>query len=436
LLPLVAIVGRPNVGKSTLFNRLTERRDAIVDDQAGITRDRVYGTANWNGRDFNVVDTGGYVPDSKDHFESAIREQVEIALEEADALLYVVDVNAGITDLDASMADILRRYDKPVLVVVNKADDQQRRWMTAEFYGLGLERIFPVSSVNGTGTGELLDELVTVLPPETEEETSPDEISIAFIGRQNVGKSSLTNMLLGKRRAVVSDVPGTTRDAIDSVLEYQGHTLRLVDTAGLRRKARIKENIEFYSVLRTERAIQRCDVCVLLVDSSVGVHTQDVKVLEIGERMKKGLVVAVNKWDLIEEKETNTARDMEREMRESLKTYAYVPFLFISALTGKRVERVLESAINVSDERARRVPTAQLNEVVEKAVARHVPPAYRGNMVRIKYATQARVDPPVISFFCNHPQGIKDAYRRYLEKQIRKHFGFEGVPLTLVFKAK
>jgi len=434
LLPLVAIVGRPNVGKSTLFNRLTERRDAIVDDQAGITRDRVYGTANWNGRDFNVVDTGGYVAMSTDYFEAAIREQVDIALEEADALLYVVDVNTGITDLDERMASILRRFDKPVLVVANKADDEQRRWMTAEFYGLGLEKIFPVSAINGTGTGELLDELVELLPPATEE-IETDEISIALIGRQNVGKSSLTNKLVGKQRAIVSDVAGTTRDALDSVLEYQGETLRIVDTAGLRRKTKIKENVEFYSVLRTERAIQRCDVCVLLVDATIGVHTQDVKVLEVASRMKKGLVLAVNKWDLIE-KDTNTARDMERQMREKLRTYEWVPFLFISALTGKRAEKVLDAAVAVSKERAKRVATSQLNEVVEKAVGQHFPPAYRGNPIRIKYATQVREDPPVISFFCNHPQGIKDAYRRYLEKQIRESFGFEGVPLTLVFKAK
>ena len=435
MLPLVAIVGRPNVGKSTLFNRLTERRDAIVDDKSGITRDRVYGTANWNGRDFNVVDTGGYVPDSSDHFEAAIREQVDIALEEADALLYVVDVTTGITDLDGRMAAVLRRYDKPVLVVANKADDEQRRWMTAEFYGLGLEHVFPVSSINGSGTGELLDELVSLLPPPDGVEKEDEEISVAFIGRQNVGKSSLTNKLLGKERAIVSDVAGTTRDALDSVFEYQGHTMRLVDTAGLRRKTKIKENVEFYSVLRTERAIQRCDVCVLLIDATEGLHTQDIKVLEVGERMKKGLVLAVNKWDLIE-KETNTARDMERAIREKLRTYPYVPILFISALTGQRAERVLDASIQVSQERAKRIPTPRLNEIVEKAVAHHTPPAYRGNPVRIKYATQAREDPPVISFFCNHPQGIKDAHSRYLEKQIREEFGFVGVPLTLVFKSK
>lgn len=435
MLPLVAIVGRPNVGKSTLFNRLTERRDAIVDDQAGITRDRVYGTANWNGRDFNVVDTGGYVPESNDRFEAAIREQVDIALMESDALLYVVDVQTGITDLDASLAAILRKYKKPVLIVANKSDDEQRRWMASEFYGLGLGHVFAVSAANGSGTGDLLDELVKVLPPPDSTEQGNEELSIAFIGRQNVGKSSLTNKLLRAERSIVSEIAGTTRDALDSFLDYEGRSLRIVDTAGLRRKTKITENVEFYSVLRTERAIQRCDVCVLLVDATVGVHTQDVKVLEVGERMKKGLVIAVNKWDLIE-KDTNTARDMEREMREKLKTYSYVPFLFISALTGKRIERVLDAAVKVADERAKRVATSQLNEVVEKAVAAHHPPAYRGNPVKIKYAAQVREDPPVFSFFCNHPKGIKDAYRRFLEKQIREAFGFEGVPLTLVFKAK
>ncbi len=434
-LPLVAIVGRPNVGKSTLFNRLTERRDAIVDDQSGITRDRVYGTANWNGRDFSVIDTGGYVPASSEHFEVAIREQAEIALEEADLILYVVDVSTGVTDLDERIARILRKVDKPTLVVANKSDDVEKSWGASEFYSLGIKDVFAASAANGTGTGDLLDELVKQLPEMEEIETDENEISIAFIGRPNVGKSSLANKLLGRRRSIVSEIPGTTRDAVDSVLEFEAKTLRLVDTAGLRRKSKIRENVEFYSLLRTELAIQRSDVCVLLIDAEFGMESQDIKVLDLASRMKKGLVVAVNKWDLIE-KETNTARDFERGLREKLKTLDYVPVLFISALTGKKAERVLSTSIEVAAERARRIPTSDLNELLDRLTVQTPPPSFRGNPVKIKYATQVRIDPPVISFFCNHPQGVKDSYRRYLENNLRKTFGFVGVPLTLVFKEK
>jgi len=428
-------VGRPNVGKSTLFNRLTERRDAIVDDRSGITRDRVYGTANWNGRDFSVIDTGGYVPESSEHFEVAIREQAEIALEEADLLLYVVDVSTGVTDLDEAIARILRKVDKPTLVVANKSDDVEKGWGASEFYSLGLKEVFAVSAANGTGTGELLDELVRQLPEVETIESAEDEIAIAFIGRPNVGKSSLANLLLGKPRFIVSEIPGTTRDAVDSILEFEGKTLRLVDTAGLRRKSKIKENVEFYSLLRTELAIQRSDVCVLLIDARDGMESQDIKVLDVAAGMKKALVLAVNKWDLIE-KETNTARDFERDLRETLKTLDYVPVLFISALTGKKAERVLSVAVEVAAERGRRIPTSDLNAFLDRQIARTPPPAFRGNQVKIKYAAQVRSNPPVISFFCNHPQGVKDSYQRYLENNLRKEFGFVGVPLTLVFKEK
>lgn len=434
-LPLVAIVGRPNVGKSTLFNRLIERRDAIVDDQAGITRDRVYGTANWSGRDFSVTDTGGFVPASAELLEVAIREQAQIALAEAALVLYVVDVSTGITDLDEGIAEELRKVDKPVIVAANKADNIESSWGAAEFYSLGLPHVFPVSAINGTGTGELLDELVRQLPEAVAEETEPEEISVAFIGRPNVGKSSLTNRLLGKPRSIVSESPGTTRDAVDSLLEYQGRTLRIVDTAGLRRRAKIKENVEFYSMLRTERAIQRSDVCVLLIDATLGLESQDLRVLDAAARRRKGLILAVNKWDLIE-RETNTARDFERRLRERLKTLSFVPVLFISALTGWRVDRLLDVVLGVASERRKRVPTAELNQVLDRLVARAQPPSYRGRPVRIKYGTQVRADPPVISFFCNQPKGVKDSYKRYLENNLRKTFGFEGVPLTLVFKRK
>jgi GTP-binding protein len=434
-LPLVAIVGRPNVGKSTLFNRLTERREAIVDDQSGITRDRVYGTANWNGRDFSLIDTGGYVPASSEHWEIAIREQAEIAVAEADLLLYVVDVSTGVTDLDEGIATLLRKVQKPTIVVANKSDDVEKGWGASEFYSMGIPDVFAISAANGTGTGELLDELVKQLPAVEEADSGEGEISIAFIGRPNVGKSSLTNLLLGKPRSIVSEIPGTTRDAVDSMLEFDEKALRLVDTAGLRRKSKLKESVEFYSLLRTERAIQRSDVCVLLIDAQLGMESQDIKVLDVAARMKKGLVVAVNKWDLIE-KETNTARDFERGMREKLKTLDYVPVLFISALTGKKAEGVLSTAIDIALERGKRVPTSELNEVLDHLTERTQPPAYRGNQVKIKYATQVRTDPPVFSFFCNHPEGVKDSYRRYLENNLRKSFGFVGVPLTLVFKEK
>ena len=433
-MPLVAIVGRPNVGKSTFFNRLTESRQAIVHDEPGVTRDRIYGIANWNGRDFSVVDTGGFVPRSDDRFEAAIREQVTIAMEEADVILLVVDVTTGITDIDEDMASMLRKTDKPVFVVANKADNEMRRYDAAEFYQLGLPDIFPISSINGSGTGEVLDAVVNALPNVAETE-SPDRVRIAIIGRPNVGKSSLTNALLGEDRSIVTEISGTTRDAVDSVVKYHGQEVVLVDTAGLRKRSRVKENVEFYSVLRTERAIQESDVAVLMLDATQGLEAQDIHVLKEAEVMKKGLVIAVNKWDLLE-KETNTARDYERALHERLKTLEFVPVLFISALSRQRISRVLDTALEVAEERRRRISTSRLNDVVLEAVARHNPPTYRNQYLKIKYVTQVRHSPPVFAFFCNYPQGVKEPYRRYLENQIREAFGFKGVPLTLVFKAK
>ncbi len=433
-MPLVAIVGRPNVGKSTFFNRLTESRQAIVHDEPGVTRDRIYGIANWNGRDFSVVDTGGFVPRSDDRFEAAIREQVTIAMEEADVILLVVDVTTGITDIDEDMASMLRKTDKPVFVVANKADNEMRRYDAAEFYQLGLPDIFPISSINGSGTGEVLDAVVNALPNVAETE-SPDRVRIAIIGRPNVGKSSLTNALLGEDRSIVTEISGTTRDAVDSVVKYHGQEVVLVDTAGLRKRSRVKENVEFYSVLRTERAIQESDVAVLMLDATQGLEAQDIHVLKEAEVMKKGLVIAVNKWDLLE-KETNTARDYERALHERLKTLEFVPVLFISALSRQRISRVLDTALEVAEARRRRISTSRLNDVVLEAVARHNPPTYRNQYLKIKYVTQVRHSPPVFAFFCNYPQGVKEPYRRYLENQIREAFGFKGVPLTLVFKAK
>ncbi len=432
---LVAIVGRPNVGKSTFFNRLTESRQSIVHDQPGVTRDRVYGTANWNGRDFSVVDTGGFVPRSADRFEEAIREQVQIAIEEADAIIFVVDVLTGITDIDEEMATMLRRSSKPVVVTVNKADNESRRWEASQFYNLGLGDVYPISSINGSGTGDLLDALVEAMPEEEEVEKDEDEIRIAIIGRPNVGKSSLTNALLGEDRSIVTEISGTTRDSIDVAVKFQGKNVVLVDTAGLRRRSRVSENVEFYSMLRTERAMSESEVAILLLDATQGLESQDIRVLKHAEEMKKGLVVAVNKWDLLE-KETNTARDYERAIQERLQTLEYVPVIFISALTKQRIFKVLETAVKVAADRRRRVPTSRLNEVMQEAIVRHHPPTYRNQFVRIKYVTQVRETPPVFAFFCNQPKGVGESYRRYLENQLREAFGFAGVPLTLVFKQK
>ena len=433
---LVAIVGRPNVGKSTLFNRLTEERRAIVHDEPGVTRDRLFGDVIWNGRTFDLVDTGGLVPRSAERFEAAIREQVMLTLEEADVILFVVDTETGITDLDQEVAQRLRRAEQPVILVANKADNPTRALDAAEFYSLGFEHVFPLSAINGTGTGDFLDLVVESLPPESEATEEDDAPRIAFIGRPNVGKSSLANHLLGRERSIVTEVAGTTRDSVDARMEWDGREVVLVDTAGLRKKARVSENVEFYSTLRTERAIQTCDVAVLLIDAERGLEAQDARVLREAEQLKKGLVLVVNKWDLVADKETNTARDIERAMRDRLGLMDYVPVLFASALTGQRAEKTLELALQVYDEREKRVPTAELNEVIQKAVERQHPPSFRGAFVNIKYASQVREAPPVFVFFCNHPEGVKESYRRYLENQIRSAFGFEGVPLTLSFKKK
>lgn len=433
-MPLVAIVGRPNVGKSTFFNRLTETRDSIVDDQPGVTRDRVYGRVEWGGRGFSIVDTGGFVAASTDRFEAAIREQVAIAIDEADLILLLVDVTTGITDLDQDVALMLRRSDKPVLVVANKADNEQRRWQAADFWQLAVGDVFALSSINGIGTGDLLDAVVAALPAEPPSDADT-RLRVAIIGRPNVGKSSLTNAWLGKERSIVTEVAGTTRDSVDSVMKYHGRDIVLVDTAGLRKRARIQENIEFYAFLRTERAIEECDVAVLLIDATGGLEAQDIKVLKKAEEMRKGLVIGVNKWDLIE-KETNTVRDFEAAIHERLATLDYVPIVTLSATSKQRIAKLLEATLTVAENRTRRISTSQLNDVMLPAIDAHKPPPYRDQLVKIKYVTQTRIEPPVFVFFANHPAGLKDPYRRYLERKLRDSFEFSGVPITISFRKK
>lgn len=432
---LVAIVGRPNVGKSMLFNRLTGSKQAIVHDEPGVTRDRVYGTVEWSGRRFSLVDTGGFIPRSAERYDEAVREQVDIAIEDADLILFVVDVTTGLTDLDQEMAQKLRKTDKPVLVVANKADNEERRWMASEFYQLGLGEVYPVSSTNGQGTGDLLDALVEELPPEPEPDADDPRTRIAIIGRPNVGKSSLINAILGHDRSIVTEVAGTTRDAVHSEVRFDGRELVLVDTAGLRKRAKVKENVEFYAALRSERAIKEGDVCVLLADATQGLENQDLRVLKQAAEMKKGLLVAFNKWDLVP-KDSDTAKRYRDFFEERLGTLSHVPMLFISALTRQRIYTLLDKALKVAEERGKRIPTSTLNDVIQEAIEAHHPPTYRGNYVEIKYATQVRSEPPVFVFFCNHPKGVKESYKRYLEGKLRDAFGFEGVPLTLVFKEK
>ena len=433
-MPLVAIVGRPNVGKSTFFNRLTEERQAIVHDEPGVTRDRVYGHVIWGGITFSIVDTGGFVPNSADRFEAAIREQVHLAIEEADLILFVVDVTTGITQLDQEMASLLRKSERRVMVIANKADNNERRWAASDMYQLGFEDVYAVSAINGMGNGDMLDAVVEALPG-FDEEDEDERTRIAIIGRPNTGKSSITNTLLGQERSIVTEISGTTRDSIDSILKYHGEELILVDTAGLRKRARITENVEFYSILRTERAIETCDVAVLLLDAKEGLEAQDIKVLSQAEQMKKGLVVAINKWDLVE-KETNTALEYETLIRERLKTLSYVPIITVSAVTKQRVHKLLDKVLEVVVERKKRVSTSELNEWLQWVTEKHNPPMYRNRRVKMNYVTQVRSAPPVFNFFTNYPKGVKEPYQRYLENKLRQSFGFEGVPVKLVFKQK
>jgi GTP-binding protein len=431
--PIVAIVGRPNVGKSTLFNRIVGGRKAIVHDEPGVTRDRHYGDTDWAGRDFVLIDTGGYVPESDDVFERAIREQVRVSIEEAAVILFVVDGQDGLYPLDRDLANMLRRAEKKVILAVNKIDSKKYEQNPAEFYALGLGDPQPVSAISGRSTGDLLDLVIEGFPEPVEEEDE-EHLQLAIIGRPNVGKSSITNALLGRERSIVTDVPGTTRDAVDSRLEYKGRTITLVDTAGLRRRSKVKENVEFFSTLRTLKSIQRCDVALCLLDGSEGMTHQDIDVLNEAVRFNKGVVIVVNKWDLVE-KDHRTADLITKDIYERVKMFDYIPVIFVSALTQQRVFKTLDLCLEVYAERNKRIPTSQLNERILEILRATPPPSTpSGKQVKIRYVTQVREAPPVIVLFANEPKYIPESYRRFVTRQIRGIWEFKGVPLTVQFR--
>ena len=431
---IVAIVGRPNVGKSTLFNRITESRHAIVDQSSGVTRDRHYSDAEWTGKKFTVIDTGGYVKGSDDVFEGEIRKQVEIAVEEADALLFVVDVTVGITDLDQQVADFLRRSDKNVLLVANKVDNNQRIAEASEFYTFGLGEVFCVSSINGSGTGELLDALVASLADKELQEI-PDIPRLAIVGRPNVGKSSFVNQLLGVDRNIVTPVAGTTRDAIGTRYSAYGFDFILVDTAGLRKKEKVHEDLEFYSVMRSIRAIENSDVCLVMIDATEGVQSQDLNIIGLAQKNRKGVVIIINKWDLID-KETNTAKEFEEKIKRKIAPFTDVPIIFTSVITKQRVFKALESALQVYQNRTKKIPTRKLNDVMLEAIKRFPPPAVKGKYVKIKFVNQLPTHAPSFAFYCNLPQYVREPYKRYLENQLREHFDFTGVPVQIFIRKK
>ena len=434
--PLVLIVGRPNVGKSTLFNRLTKSSTAIVDDVSGVTRDRNYGEVEWNGRVFRVIDTGGYVPDSDDHFEIAIGEQVKIALNEADAVLFIVDGKNGMMPVDEEVAKLLHASNKPSFVLVNKTDTPKMEINKAEFYSMGLPNVYDVSALNGRNLGDLLDDLLDSLTFSDEEEEEDTRLRISILGKPNVGKSSLTNALLGYDRTIVTDIPGTTRDSIDSVMKYYGEEIVLVDTAGLRKKAKVHENIEYYSNVRTFRALADSDVAVVLIDAQLGIEKQDLKIIDEAIRRRKGLIIAINKWDLIE-KESKTADNYRKELLEKLGRVDYPKFIFISALTKQRIFKLIDIAKEVHEERKKKISTNKLNDTLLPELQRNTPPATpTGKEVKIKYITQVGDHYPIFLFFANESKFIPDSYKRFIEKTIRRHFGFDGVPMTITFKDK
>ncbi len=431
---IVAIVGRPNVGKSTLYNRLIGERQAIVDDVSGVTRDRMYGACEWNGKQFTVVDTGGFVKNSDDIFEAAIRNQVEIAIEEADVIIFMVDVTTGITDLDEQMAKILRKTDKPVIVSVNKVDNHARLLDANEFWSLGFEDTHFLSSISGSGSGEVLDAVTEKLIVKEAEELSLPKFAI--IGQPNVGKSSLVNALLGEERNVVTDIAGTTRDSIHSVYNKFGKEFMMIDTAGIRKKNKVHENLEFYSVMRAIRALEESDVCFIMIDAVLGVESQDMAIFQLAIKRNKGVVILVNKWDLVPNKDTNSARDMERKIKEKLAPFNDVPVLFISALEKQRILKAIDAGMKVYENRTKMIKTSELNNFILPIIERTSPPANRGRFIKIKYVTQVKTYYPAFAFFCNHPKHVKPAYKHFLENQLRNQFDFTGVPIGIFFREK
>ena len=431
---IVAIVGRPNVGKSTFFNRLIKRREAIVDAVSGVTRDRHYGKTDWNGVSFSVIDTGGYLAGGDDSFEKEINKQVALAIDEADAIIFMVNVEEGLTGMDESVAELLRKCRKPILVAVNKVDSNNRRNDMHEFYALGFEHLYALSSVNGSGTGELLDDLVALLPEKEpqEENTLP---RFAVVGRPNAGKSSFINALIGEDRYIVTDIAGTTRDAIDTKYNRFGFEFNLVDTAGIRRKSKVKEDLEFYSVMRSIRAIEHSDVCILMLDATRGFESQDANIFWLAQRNRKGIVILVNKWDLVE-KENNTAKEYEAVIRKEIEPFTDVPILFVSALNKQRIYKAIETAVAVYNNRTKRIPTRKLNEVMLPIIENYPPPAIKGKYIKIKFCTQLPTPMPQFAFFANLPQYVKDPYRRFIENKLRENFDFNGVPIDVYFRQK
>ncbi len=431
----VAIVGRPNVGKSTFFNRLIGQRKAIVDDQSGVTRDRHYGESDWNGKEFHVIDTGGFVPNSTDVFESAIRSQVQIAIDEADAIIFLVDVLTGITDLDDAVAELLRRTNKPIYVAVNKVDNNKREVDSTEFYALGFENLFPISAISGSGSGELLDAIAADIPDDRDALEDLDIPKVAIVGQPNVGKSSLLNALMDEERNVVTDIAGTTRDTIHTRFNKFGQDLLLIDTAGIRKKKKVQEDIEFYSVIRAIKAIDESDIVVLMIDAKNGIEMQDLKILNLAQKKRRGIVIVVNKWDTVE-KDTHTAKKYEDEIRQRIAPHDDVPIVFISVHEKQRVLKVLDAINLVNENKNRRIPTSKLNEVMLKAIERYHPPTYRGNYIKIKYVTQLPTRSPQFAFFANHPKQVKQPYKQYLENQLRDNFDFTGATVDVFMREK
>jgi len=432
---IVAIVGRPNVGKSTFFNRLIQRREAIVDSVSGVTRDRHYGKSDWNGQVFSLIDTGGYVKGSDDVFESEIDKQVILAIEEADAIIFMVDVESGITGMDEDVANLLRRQDKPVLLAVNKVDNSKRLENAVEFYNLGLGEFYPIASTSGSGTGELLDALIEILP-EVEDEEESELPRFAVVGRPNAGKSSFINALIGEERYIVTDVAGTTRDSIDTKYNRYGFEFNLVDTAGIRRKSKVKEDLEFYSVMRSVRAIENCDVCLIVLDATRGFDGQVQNIFWLAQRNRKGIVILVNKWDLVDDKETNTMKEYERKIRKEMEPFTDVPIVFISVLTKQRIFKAIETAVEVFNNRSKKIKTSELNERMLPIIESYPPPAWKGKYVKIKFCMQLPTPQPQFAFFCNLPQYVRDPYKRYLENKLREEYDFKGVPVSVYFRKK